>query len=236
MTKDVKKMNRLIAIGDIHGQLEKLCGLLDAVHPGSADRLVFLGDYIDRGPDSAGVIERLIDLQAEFPHTVFLRGNHEQMLIDALIEMGVIQGKRLRDLSSSYSGNAYVSDAKVFMLNGGIATLNSYGIKRLEDGIPPQHLDFIRQTQLWWRNEPFLFVHAGIESGISLEKQDPECLLWARYCEPGSGQEIHVVGHHPTPDRKPLFEVGRYSLDTGAGYGHGLTACDVMTRQVWQVI
>jgi len=75
---------RLIAIGDIHGHFDKLTRLLDQVTPTPEDRLVFLGDYIDRGPASKGVVDYLMELSREFPLTVFLRGNHEQMMLDCI--------------------------------------------------------------------------------------------------------------------------------------------------------
>lgn len=226
---------RLIAIGDIHGHLILLDRLLKKISPEPADQLVFLGDYIDRGPDSRDVIERLIDFRRRFPATVFLRGNHEQMLLDALIDAGVISGKRLRDISPAYADNVHGSDADIFRGNGGRETLASYQIQHLEDGLPPDHLNFLLDTRLCWRHEFFLFVHAGAFPGLPAEEQDPYVLLWERYAPPGEKGEIHVVGHHPTMDGRPYFEPGRYSLDTGAAYGRTLTACDVRTKELWQV-
>jgi len=87
---------RLIAIGDIHGHLDKLERLLQLIMPTDNDKLVFLGDYIDRGPDSAGVVDHLIQLPDRFPQTVFLRGNHEQVAMDALVSCvpGCLPGYR----------------------------------------------------------------------------------------------------------------------------------------------
>ena len=84
---------RLLAVGDIHGHLDKLQGLMAQVNPTTNDRVVFLGDYIDRGTDSKGVIEYLIDFKKRFPTTVFLRGNHEQMLLDAMVEDRILSGQ-----------------------------------------------------------------------------------------------------------------------------------------------
>ena len=75
---------RLLAIGDIHGYLDKLRRLLDLVQPTANDKVIFLGDYVDRGPDSRGVLDELIRFGERFPQTIFLRGNHEQMFMDAL--------------------------------------------------------------------------------------------------------------------------------------------------------
>ena len=231
----MKRMARLIAIGDIHGHLDKLNQLLRKVEPSVEDRLVFLGDYIDRGPDSKGVVDRLIAIKKQFPETIFLRGNHDQMLLDALIEIGALEGERLRDFSPVFAAGVEMSDLEVFLLNGGQTTLASYNISSLRDGLPEKHLAFIRETLFLWRFEQFTFVHAGIEAGVPLEQQDAEFLLWQRYAEPGRDGEIHVVGHHPTINNLPLFEEGRYSLDTGVAYGRVLTACDVFTKQCWQV-
>jgi len=225
---------RLIAIGDIHGELDQLNRLLHTVAPTVNDRFVFLGDYIDRGKNSKGVVDRLIRFHEDFPKTIFIRGNHDQMLLDALIEAGVMTGHPLRDQSSAYRACASESDIEIFLFNGGKETLRSYRITCLTD-FPPEHVAFLQTTRLWWQLEQFVFVHAGVERGIPLEMQDPFVLMWERMSPPGQEGEIHVVGHHPTTDGEPYFEPGRYNLDTGAVYGKTLTACDVLTRQVWQV-
>jgi serine/threonine protein phosphatase 1 len=226
---------RLIAIGDIHGYPVLLKRLMEQISPTPDDRLVFLGDYIDRGPDSRGVIEMLIEIEERFPASIFLRGNHEQRLLDAMIEVGVLTGERMRVVSPAFARESFGSDAVLFMGNGGRGTLASYQINRLEDGFPPAHLDFLVKTSLCWRQAPFLFVHAGAYPGIPAEKQDPYVLLLDRYAPPGETDEIHVVGHRPTMDGSPYFEPGRFNLDTGAGHGKALTACDVISRKVWQV-
>lgn len=225
---------RLIAIGDIHGELDQLNRLLYTVAPTDNDRLVFLGDYIDRGKNSKGVIDRLIRFREDFPDSVFIRGNHDQMLLDALVEDGVITGHRLRDQSTAYRAGASESDIEIFLFNGGKETLRSYQTAHLID-VPREHIAFLQSTCLWWRFEHFVFVHAGIEQGIPLEMQDPFVLMWERMSPPGQDGEIHVVGHHPTTDGEPYFEPGRYYLDTGAVYDRTLTACDVLSQQVWQV-
>ena len=225
---------RLIAIGDIHGELDKLNRLLNTIAPTDNDRFVFLGDYVDRGKNSKGVVERLIRFHEEFPDAIFIRGNHDQMLLDALVEVGVMTGDLLRDQSATYQRLAFESDIIVFLSNGGQETLRSYGISSLTE-FPEEHIYFFQSTRLWWRYEHFIFIHAGIEPGIPLPMQDPFVLMWERMSPPGQNGDIHVVGHHPTTDGNPCFEPGRYYLDTGAVYGKTLTACDVLTRQIWQV-
>jgi len=222
-------MKRLIAVGDIHGQKEKLERLLETVHPTGEDQLVFLGDYIDRGPDARGVIELLIDFRESWPKTVFLKGNHEQMLLNALVETAFHADSTLPSAPLDIES---FSAIQLFLLNGGLATLRSYAIQRV-DQLPQAHIAFIRQTQLYFQKEGFLFVHAGARNDLPLEQQEEYTLLWDRSLEPGT-REIHVVGHSPTAQGLPVFEKGRYSLDTGAGHGRPLTACEVITKQYWQ--
>jgi serine/threonine protein phosphatase 1 len=226
---------RLIAIGDLHGQRDMLRRLLNVVQPTAADRLVFLGDYIDRGPDSCGLLSTLIALQQRFPDTVFLRGNHDQMLLDALVEVGVRHDVRLRDICPRYQEDVgSFSDVDIFYSNGGRSTLASYETNKLTD-IPQEHVTFLEHTRLWWLYDPFLFIHAGVQPGIPVEKQSIFTLLWARNLPPSSDGTIQVVGHSPTPNNWPTFDDGRYAMDTGAGHNRLLTACDVLTREVWQV-
>ncbi|MCK4690975.1 MAG: serine/threonine protein phosphatase [Desulfuromonadales bacterium] len=225
---------RLIAIGDIHGQLDMLNRLLNIVSPKADDQFVFLGDYIDRGKNSRGVVERLIQFKNNFPDTIFLRGNHEQLLLDALVEISAREAPRLRELSAAFAKYTLASDVEIFLSNGGNTTLRSYRVRNMAD-IPPGHIEFIDSTRLWWRFENFLFVHAGIRPGASMEEQDPYVLLWERLSPPGKDGEIHIVGHNPATDGEPHFEPGRYNLDTGAVYGRTLTACDVFSKEIWQV-
>ena len=225
-------MKRLIAVGDIHGQRAKLEELLGKVQPSEVDQLIFLGDYIDRGPDSRGVIELLIGLRESLPLTIFLKGNHEQMLLNALLETKFVSEAARPDISSVFLNHSPFSDIQLFLLNGGLATLQSYAIEQVDD-LPPSHLAFIRQTRLYFRKDGFLFVHAGARNDLPLEQQDEQILLWERGLAPGDSA-IHVVGHTPTANGLPVFEPGRYSLDTGAGHGRPLTACEVRTKEYWQ--
>ncbi len=233
MTLLAFKPERLIAVGDIHGQLTMLNRLLDDVQPQATDQFVFLGDYIDNGNDSRGVVERLIEFKQDFPQTIYIRGNHDQLLLDALVEMGLRKAQRLRELSSGYSPESLLTDTAIFLSNGGQETLESYHINNLT-ALPRNHVDFLETTRFYWQYGRYVFVHAGLEEGVPLERQDPYVLLWDRFNPPGQDGMIHVVGHTPTGG-EPRFESGRYHIDTGAVYGQALTACDVLTRQVWQV-
>lgn len=227
---------RLIAIGDIHGETGKLGRLLVAVSPTSTDQLVFLGDYIDRGEQSREVIDQLLQIRNKYPHSVFLRGNHEQMLLDLLVEVGVRSVPRLYDVSDSFRNRVSDSPLDQYLGNGGDATLRSYQIQNLSAGLPADHLAFIESTRLWWSYQNFIFVHAGLTPDVPMENQDPGILLWSRKSPAGKNGQIHVVGHRVMADGQPCFEPGRYSLDTGATLGQALTACDVLTKQYWQSI
>jgi serine/threonine protein phosphatase 1 len=235
------KPKRLLAIGDIHGYLDKLDALLDTLQPTSNDKFIFIGDYIDRGPNSRGVIERLLAFHKQFPKTIFLRGNHEQMLLD------------WQNL-----GNA--DDREIFMRNGGQATMDSYGGSLKQ--IPVEHLDFINATQLLHletivvddglnnedREQDFLFVHAGVNPERQLNEQSPHDLLWIREAFIRTtrpyGNSIVVHGHTPT-DNVPGGTHYRISIDSGVHLkgpikrnsrvlGGKLTCCNVLTRHIWQ--
>ena len=221
---------RLIAIGDIHGELDKLVQLLERVAPTSADQFVFLGDYIDRGNDSCGVIERLISFGEQFPHTIFLRGNHEQMLLEARVEVGA---DAYAATSTGHFMRIYSAALALSMANGGMETLRSYGVTDVAS-LPDPHVAFIKATRLWWQYENFLFVHAGADPDIPLTEQNPMTLLQSRHTPPGKNGVIHIVGHTPTADGRPRFEPGRIWLDTAAIYGRSLTACDILTQSYWQ--
>jgi len=207
---------RILAVGDIHGCLTKLRYLLERVSPTSDDLLVFLGDYIDRGLEIPETIEHLI----QFSHrnsVVFLRGNHEDMLIKYIEQ-----------------GDGY------FLLNGGAETLYQYQ-KSIWGEIPSHHLDFFKSTRRYYQTDEFIFVHAGLKPGISLEDQRDEDLLWIREeflnSEYEWGKTV-VFGH--SPFKEPVFNDNRIGLDTGAalspekGFGN-LTCCEVQSRNYWQV-
>ncbi len=201
----------MLAMGDIHGCRQQLTELLAKVNPQPADQLVFLGDYIDRGPDARGVINELLIFRQHHPRSVFLKGNHEAMFLDFL------DGR----------------NPLLFLLNGGDATLNSY---RQDDDtqIPPDHLDFLRNLRLFHETESFIFVHAGLRPGVPLEAQRQRDLLWIRSefldSDYDWGKTV-VFGH--TPLSSPLLTANRIGLDTGAVYGRTLSCCDVRSRTCW---
>lgn len=242
LSTEGNKIERLLAFGDIHGYLDKLVHLLDIVHPSEGDQVVFLGDYIDRGPDSCGVIEKLMEFGRDHPHTVFLRGNHEQLLLDTV-------------------NSSRPEDYLLFLQNGGDMTLESYGGEL--SNVPPEHIEFIRNTKLYSHHQAetvnpesgernlqeFVFAHAGVRPKVALDKQTKEDLLWIRgqflHSEYPMGETIIVHGHTPSeniPGKSPY----RIPLDSGVYIkgpikrqgsipGGKLTCCDVLTRNIWQV-
>lgn len=223
------------AIGDIHGCLDKIRRLLDHVqYDPVVDRLIFLGDYIDRGPNSKGVLDLMRSLQHENPTNVFLMGNHEDNFLT------YVQACRLRQDDDFWL-------KEPFFAGGGVATLQSYHPslrdpydERLIDTIPSEHLTFLSQLQLYWTNKDYVAVHAGVRPGIPLHQQRENDLLRIRgpfLHEPHGLGKCVVFGHTPFPDvRRDDDKVG---IDTGAcyeGIGYGkLTAFCLQTKQTFQV-
>ena len=213
----------LYAIGDLHGCPDELEVLLDAIAPGDGDTVVFLGDYVDRGPAARQLIERLLGLQHAPFGSVFLRGNHEDMLLSYL----GLGGRH---------GNVYLE-------NGGGATLASYGVPAgtpaaaVRPFVPLEHLRFLQGCRLHYQAGSFLFVHAGIRPGIALERQDEEDLLWIReefFAHPHGLPYTVVFGH--TPTREARLELPyRIGLDTGLVYGNKLSCLDVGGQRLVQV-
>ncbi len=214
--------SREFVIGDLHGCADELEVLLDALQPSQVDTLVFLGDYIDRGPNSAGVVERLLRLREEGVRCVFLKGNHEDMFLDFL------------GLGGHY-GDA-------FLFNGGYATLDSYGVQRsagteLAQQLPAAHRQFFLGLQLTYTTGNFLCVHAGINPLLPLEEQREEELLWIREeflrCPHRLGR-IVLFGH--TPQREVFVDLPyKIGLDTGLVYGNKLSCLELGEKELWQV-
>jgi serine/threonine protein phosphatase 1 len=199
-------MGKIYAIGDIHGSFDRLQDMMQKIPIDFAeDSLVFIGDYIDRGPGSVEVVEYLINLKKQVPGIIFLKGNHEDML-------------------EKYLDG---SDRFTYLLNGGQNTLDSYLSKtnRTDDfPIPADHMEFFKSLRLYYETESYIFVHAGLRPKINLESQKSEDLLWIRdkfiYSKYNFGKPV-VFGH--TPLEKPLVESNKIGIDTGAVYGNALT-------------
>jgi serine/threonine protein phosphatase 1 len=196
------------AVGDIHGCLDKLNRLLAAceAHAGARPaRYVFLGDYIDRGPHSRGVIDRLMAKQAARPGTVVcLRGNHEQMAIDA---------------------HASALAVPLWLANNALSTLRNYDGRR----ISPEHLAWLNALPFCHDDGLRFFVHAGIDLSVPLAAQAPEVMVWMREpflseCDAVDCGRFIVHGHTPLQGGTPDLRRRRVNLDTAAVMGGPLTA------------
>lgn len=221
-------MGRLIAIGDIHGCNDELVRLIDTLELKSDDKLVFLGDYIDRGPNIFETIKTLIKIKEEYPQTVCLMGNHERMFLDFL------------------SPNCTRDQEGMFLYNGGLETIDSYRANGFESQVgkidfidlPESHQVFYDELELFHEDGDFLFVHAGVHPDFDIDKQTDHDMLWIRGSflerrELKIKDKLIVHGHTPMDlkqheEYNSLYD-NKINLDTGAVFGYYLTACDVRT-------
>jgi serine/threonine protein phosphatase 1 len=206
-----------MAIGDIHGCRRSLVSLLEAVRPGEQDQIIFLGDYVDRGPDSPGVINTLLSLQSRCK-TIFLRGNHEAMMLDAREDF----------LKSDLWRNC-----------GGRETVISYGGEgRIdwESSVPDAHWSFLEQTVRGYETTMQIFVHGCLAPDLDLEDQPELMLFWGnfeRMRRHKSGKRV-ICGHTPQP-KGLIQDVGfAVCIDTGAVFGGWLTCLNVDSNEYWQ--
>lgn len=200
-------MPKTFVIGDIHGCHQAFVELWDKIAPISeADTVVFLGDYIDRGPNSRQVIDEIIGIKKRLPRVITLMGNHEQMLLNFFLK-----------------GKEYAP----FLEFGGDKTLASYGLPAEESKyleLPASHHEFFSELLPFWQNQEAIYVHAGLMPGRPLALQPKSWLLWAReeflHSDYDFGKPV-IYGHTPFP--KPRQEKNRIGIDTGAVYGGHLT-------------
>jgi len=212
-------MDRIFAIGDIHGCLDKLKSLIARVPiDGDRDTLVFIGDYIDRGPDSKEVVECVLDLRRQINRVICLMGNHEDMLLNYVL---------------------HHKDGAMYLSNGGEATAASYGYRHTLRGqtidIPLHHMEFFTTLLPYYETEEFIFVHAGLRPGIPLREQSTHDMLWIRHefmlSDWNFGKTV-VFGH--TPRDVPILEADKIGIDTGAVYGGNLTCIELPERIIYQ--
>ena len=222
---------RVYAIGDIHGCLDRLQSIHAAIADDLASRpvadalLIHLGDLIDRGPDSAAVLSHVLRTQSRLP-TVTLLGNHEAMLLDTLATPDRARAERR---------------AQHWMGHGGAAALQSWGVpgraavNEWSALLPPAHLALLRSMRLHWTAGRCLFVHAGVRPGVAWASQARVDLLYMRAPFlrhrgpplPDAPDRFVVHGH--TPGQAPVLTRWRLCVDTGAGAGGPLT-CAVIGR------
>jgi len=216
----------LYVIGDIHGRLDLLDRLIAAIdrdvqEHGPKAIVITLGDYIDRGPDSRGVLDRLMDNPFPTPY-VALKGNHEALLAAFLADPAVCTRWRML---------------------GGLETLHSYGVPvsslaisknyeeaaaRLRVAMPSKHLGFLQSLKSWYSHGKYFCCHAGVRPGVPLDRQSDKDLIWIRdefLRSKIDFGKIVVHGHTPTPEPEVL--PNRINIDTGA-FVTGKLTCIVL--------
>ncbi|MBX3570254.1 MAG: serine/threonine protein phosphatase [Rhizobiaceae bacterium] len=216
---------RIYAIGDVHGRLDLLTGMHRRIHDdiargGTADwRIVHLGDYIDRGPDSKGVIDFLVDATRRDARNICLCGNHDAGLLDFLAEPSL---------------------DSLFVRYGGVETARSYGVggfdgaalgqfhRSLLSAVPEHHLNFIAERPASVGFGDFFLCHAGVRPEIPLDRQVPDDLMWMRrgfLDYEGLLEKVVVHGHTIVPEPEALAY--RINVDTGAYHSNRLTALKI---------
>ena len=213
-------MGRIFAIGDIHGCKRTFQKLLQEMRIRKADTIYCIGDYIDRGPDSKGVIDHILELRKKGYQIRTLRGNHEQMMMD-----------------SAHDRQAHLD----WYINGGDTTLKSFGVSGYKD-FAPEYKNFFNHTRLCFQSHPFIFVHAGLNFKRADIFEDKNAMLWIRdfYLDKVKlGDRIIIHGHTPmpleeivNPERENI-----YNLDAGCVYinrpGHGYLVALNLTDGEW---
>jgi len=219
--------SRTIAIGDVHGCSRAFETLLAVIEPGADDVIVALGDYVNRGPDSRGVLERLIALERQC-NLIPLLGNHDQMLLQVLLDS---RAGHPRALSS-------------WLHIGGNATLASYGgsLDQITGAalmhIPAEHVAFLEHCRDYHESETHIFIHAKYDPVLPMAVQPFELLRWESLRDGIPGPHVSgktVIAGHTSQKTGEILDLGHLvCIDTYCYGGGWLTALDVQTRQVWQ--
>lgn len=209
---------RTLAVGDIHGCRNALVALMKAVRLTKDDRLVFIGDYVDRGPDSKGVIDWILERWGDC-ETIALRGNHEIMMMDAR--------------RSHF-------DFSLWVPAGASETLASYGIAS-ETGwverIPREHWDFVGRTRAWFETDTHIFVHAALIHDLEMADQPDEALYWNKFESmrlPHQSGKTVVCGHTRQSEGEIKYWGHAICIDTAACRGQWLTCLDSESGDFWQ--
>jgi len=208
--------NRILALGDIHGCSRALQTLISLIDLSSEDTLVMLGDAVDRGPDSRGVLELLLQL-SEQCHLVPILGNHEQMLLE------------------SVSGRAPLQD---WLVHGGAETLDSYGVGAVPSKMPSEHVEFISTWQNYYETDEHFYAHGNYLPKKPLDQQPWEELRWdslrAYFPGPHCSGKTAILGHTSNKQGEILNVGHLICIDTYCWGGGWLTALEPATGQIWQ--
>lgn len=213
-------MSKIYAIGDVHGCNSLLIKLLAAINPQKHDTVIFLGDVIDRGEDSKGVLDTIIQYQS-ICQVILIQGNHEEMMLGAVQEKEYL---------------------KYWLKFGGIETLQSFDVVISQQGlrqIPCEYYKLLKSSLPYHETENFIFTHATPLPHLPINQQTDEGLRW-RFIPP-DGQERHIsgktiiCGHSAQKSGKVYHQDGLICIDTDAYGGGALTVLEVTTMQVYQV-
>ncbi|MBW4010596.1 MULTISPECIES: metallophosphoesterase family protein [Moraxella] len=213
-------MSKIYAIGDVHGCNSLLIKLLAAINPQKHDTVIFLGDVIDRGEDSKGVLDTIIQYQS-ICQVILIQGNHEEMMLGAVQEKEYL---------------------KYWLKFGGIETLQSFDVVISQQGlrqIPYEYYKLLKSSLPYHETENFIFTHATPLPHLPINQQTDEGLRW-RFIPP-DGQERHIsgktiiCGHSAQKSGKVYHQDGLICIDTDAYGGGALTVLEVTTMQVYQV-
>lgn len=235
--KNIFNYFRVLAVGDIHGMYEKLVELIDMVHfDPDYDLLLFLGDYVDRGPDSVRCLQYVYDLKETFGDSVVcLLGNHEVMMSSYYLRKRGICNDLMMDYADSWFDN------------GGMKTFEQ--LEQLDKKTCDRLVDWVTDMPVSFRYKNYFFCHAGVDPDVPLDFQTDFDLLWARgeWKEHYHGFDTVVVGHSPVQNLKKRLSFGKRLVvpqffenhvimcDTGAFMGGGRLSCvDVLSGKFWQ--
>ncbi|MCM3609766.1 fructose-bisphosphatase class III [Planococcus sp. MERTA32b] len=222
-------MKRTLVISDIHGELELFEELLQkAGYDADEDQLILLGDYVDRGPDSKGVLERVVELKKE--GAIVLSGNHDAMMLAA--------------------ANGEPAALERWARIGAIPTLQSYDPSIKDAELPTsaaflEHVAFIKEMEFFHETEDAIFVHAGVQPGTPVQETDPYTLIWIReeFYKVYEGEKAVVFGHTPAfllrgeEDRNDIYfgDNNIIGIDGGAAYGGQLNCLELPSRKSYFV-
>lgn len=219
-------MKRTLVISDIHGELELFNALLEKVkYDATEDQLILLGDYIDRGPDSKGVLNRVMELKSK--GAIVLRGNHDEMMVHAMDDEPKARDRWAR--------------------NNGTVTLKNYDssigkIEMPDSELFRTHVDFIRSLDYFHETDDYIFVHGGVEPDVPVSKSDPYRLIWIReeFYLGYKGEKTVVYGHTPTSillgkgNHNVYFgENNVIGIDGAAAYGGRLNCLELPSKDVY---